>query len=127
MDEGREMIKRALDLASKNNHSHVAGILDSLGELKILRGELDEAEQLLEKAVDLQRKKERLVHGPVDAKSRALLPCPGNVTMPPLMPEETIDLSSEIGDKHYANMAGLVLAESYLHLGRRPNAWIIRL
>ena len=38
---------------------------------------------------------------------------------------ETIDLSSEIDDKHYANMAGLVLAESYLHKERRPNARII--
>jgi tetratricopeptide (TPR) repeat protein len=32
--------------------------------------------------------------------------------------EETIKISSGIGDKHYANMAGLVLAESYLHQGK---------
>ena len=30
---------------------------------------------------------------------------------------DTIDLSATIGDKHYANMAGLVLAESYLNEG----------
>jgi tetratricopeptide (TPR) repeat protein len=38
-----QIIERALDLAVKSNHVHIAGILDSLGELKILRGELDEA------------------------------------------------------------------------------------
>ncbi len=55
--KAEEMIRRALDLASKNNHAHVAGILDSLGELKILRGELDEAEELLEKAVSLAKER----------------------------------------------------------------------
>jgi transcriptional regulator with GAF, ATPase, and Fis domain len=33
------------------------------------------------------------------------------------MARETIELSRQIGDKHFANMAGLVLAESYLTLG----------
>ena len=30
---------------------------------------------------------------------------------------ETIDCVLQIGDKHYANMAGLVFAESWLMLG----------
>jgi tetratricopeptide (TPR) repeat protein len=51
------MIKRALELASASNHAHVAGILDSLGELKILRGELDEAETLLGQAVAMAEEK----------------------------------------------------------------------
>jgi len=51
---------RALELATEANHVHVAGILDSLGELKILRGELAEAQDLLERSVALaeERKKE---------------------------------------------------------------------
>ena len=52
-DKAEEMIKRALAIGLKGDHVHVAGIYDSLGELKILRGDLDEAEQFLEKAVDL--------------------------------------------------------------------------
>jgi len=52
--------RRALEFATAANHVHVAGILDSLGELKILRGELTEAQELLEQSVELaeERKKE---------------------------------------------------------------------
>src|SRR5687767_642472 len=42
------VIKRALEIAIEVNHVHVAGILDSLGELKLLRGEFEEARELLE-------------------------------------------------------------------------------
>ncbi len=45
--------KRALKLATEAKHVHAAGILDSLGELKILRGELAEAQDLLEQSVAL--------------------------------------------------------------------------
>ena len=112
------MIKLALELATAHNHAHVAGILDSLGELKILRGELDEAERLLQQAVQLAREKKngwytvqamrnlarcRLAQGKhKEAAANALA---------------AIEFSREIDDKHYANMAGLVLAEAYLHVG----------
>ena len=116
--KAEEMIKRALDLASKNNHAHVAGILDSLGELKILRGELDEAEELLEKAVSLAREKKNGWYT-VQAM-RNLARCrlaQGKHERAAANARAAIELSREIDDKHYANMAGLVLAESYLHVG----------
>ncbi|MEO7673192.1 MAG: sigma 54-interacting transcriptional regulator, partial [Pyrinomonadaceae bacterium] len=116
--KAEEMIRRALDLASKNNHAHVAGILDSLGELKILRGELDEAEQLLEKAVSLARERKNGWYT-VQAM-RNLARCglaQGKHEKAAANARAAIELSREIDDKHYANMAGLVLAESYLHLG----------
>src|SRR5688500_14069384 len=46
-----QMIERALEIGLRENYVHVAGIYESLGELKLLRGELDEAEKLLSKAV----------------------------------------------------------------------------
>ncbi len=116
--KAEEMIKRALDLASKNNHAHVAGILDSLGELKILRGELDEAEELLEKAVSLA--KERKNGWYTVQAMRNLARCrlaQGKHGRAAATARAAIELSREIDDKHYANMAGLVLAESYLHVG----------
>ena len=116
--KAEEMIKRALDLASKNNHAHVAGILDSLGELKILRGELDEAEELLEKAVTLA--KERKNGWYTVQAMRNLARCrlaQGKHEKAAANARAAIELSREIDDKHYANMAGLVLAESYLHVG----------
>jgi len=111
-----EMFKRSLELASANNHVHVAGILDSIGELKILRGELDEAEQLLKRAVALARDRK---NGWYEVQAlRNLARCrllQGRHFEAAELAREAIDLSGTIDDKHYANMAGLVLAESYLH------------
>ncbi len=112
------MIKKALELASASNHAHVAGILDSLGELKILRGELDEAEALLERAVDLAKERK---HGWYAVQAmRNLARChlaQGKHKQAAEDARAAIELSREIDDKHYANMAGLVLAESFLHIG----------
>src|SRR5690606_33052919 len=58
-DRAEEMIRKALDLARQSNHVHVAGILDSLGELKILRGELAEAHELFASAAEMARERKR--------------------------------------------------------------------
>jgi len=117
-DRAEAMIERALDLATRTNHVHIAGILDSLGELKILRGDLFEAQDQLERAVALaqERKHEWYEAQARRNLSRCLL-AQGNIEKAAEMARNTIDLSNRIGDKHYANMAGLVLAESYLMNG----------
>lgn len=112
------MIRKALDLATVHNHAHVAGILDSLGELKILRGELDEAEELLERAVTLAKEKKNGWYT-VQAM-RNLARCrlaQGKHKQAADDARAAIEFSRGIDDKHYANMAGLVLAESFLHVG----------
>ncbi|MCV4784312.1 tetratricopeptide repeat protein, partial [Escherichia coli] len=53
------MIRRALELALPTKHVHVAGILDSLGELNILREEFDSAERNLNEAVAIARRENR--------------------------------------------------------------------
>ncbi len=114
-----EMIKRALVLAAKKNHVHQAGILDSLGELKILRGELDEALALLKKAVAIAEERNREWYL-VQAK-RNLARCylaSEDYEQAEHTARETIELSRNIGDKHHSNMAGLVLAETYLNTDR---------
>lgn len=116
--KAESMIQKALELASASNHAHVAGILDSLGELKILRGELDEAASLLEQAVALASERKNRWYA-VQAM-RNLARCRLAQGRHPEAAETAraaIDLAHEIDDKHYANMAGLVLAESYLHIG----------
>ena len=113
-----EIIKRALDLAIDKNHVHIAGILDSLGELKILRGEFEDAEDFLEQAIGVARDRKREWY---EAQAmRNLARCylaQGSVDKAIAKARETIELCEQIGDKHYANMAGLVLAESYLRHG----------
>lgn len=113
------MINRALDLAIKTNHVHIAGILDSLGELNILRGDLAEANDLLERAIKVakERKREWYEVQAMRNQARCYLAM-GDFERAEARARETIELSRQIGDKHYANMAGLVLAESFMHLGR---------
>ncbi len=113
-----EMIKRALDLAIDKNHVHIAGILDSFGELKILRGDLDAAENYLDQAVSLARERKREWYEAQALRnlSRCYL-AQGEIEKAADKARETLELSRQIGDKHYANMAGLVLAESYLRQG----------
>lgn len=113
-----EIIKRALDLAIDKNHVHIAGILDSLGELKIMRGQLDDAEDFLDQAIGVARERRREWY---QAQAmRNLARCylaQGKHDQAAAKARETIALCDQIGDKHYAQMAGLVLAESHLHHG----------
>ncbi len=117
-EKAEAMIMRALDIGEKEGYVHVAGIYDSLGELKILRGELDEAETMLDQAVAFA---EMHKHPWYTLQSmRNLARCylaQGKFKRAITKARETINFSANIGDKHYANMAGLVLAESHLSLG----------
>ena len=116
--KAEEMTLKALDIAVKQDHLHIAGILDSLGELKILRGELEEARELLERAVAIAREKKREWYALQSMRNLArCYLAEGNIKKAIAKARETIQLSGEIGDKHYANMAGLVLAEGYLLQG----------
>jgi len=113
------MMKRALDLAVEMSHVHVAGILDSLGELKLLRGELKESQSLLEQAVKFaeERKKEFYAIQAMRNLARCFL---AQDKTPEAIEkaQETVELCKTIGEKQMINAAGLILAESYLQEGR---------
>ncbi len=115
---GQKMIERALEIALREDYVHVAGIYESLGELKLLRGELDEAEKLLNKAVAFA--KERKHDWYTVQSMRMLARChlaQGKFKRAAQDARDTMERSRAIGDKHYGNMAALVLAESCLQQG----------
>ena len=114
-NRAEEMMKRALDIAVEMSHAHVAGILDSLGELKLLRGELKESQNLLEQAVKFaeERKKEFYAIQAMRNLARVYL-AQGKTTAAIEKAQETVELCRAIGEKQMINTAGLVLAESYL-------------
>jgi transcriptional regulator with PAS, ATPase and Fis domain len=106
---------RALELATAANHVHVAGILDSLAELKMLRGEFAEAQELLERSIELaeERKKEWYIIQSLRNLARVLL-MQGKLLEAKETARETIKLCRKIGERQIANMANLILAEVHL-------------
>lgn len=117
-DRAEEIIKRALNLATEVNHAHVAGILDSLGELKLLRGELLEAQKLLEQGVQVaeQHKKEWYAIQAMRNLARCLL-AQGKLVEAKEKAEHTLSICHSIGESQISNMARLLLAEVHLEQG----------
>ncbi len=114
-DTAEIAIKKALELAYQLNHVHVAGILDSLGELKLLRGEFEEAEKLLQEGVRfaVERKKEWYAIQAMRNLARCHL-LAGKISAAAEKASETVELCKKIGEKQIINMARLVLAECFL-------------
>jgi len=115
-----EMMQRAYDLASKENYSHIAGILDSIGELKLLRGDLKESQILLERALKIAEEHKKNEFYAIQAMknlARVYL-AQGKTEQAIETAQKTVELCKQIGEKQMINAAGLVLAESYLQEGR---------
>ena len=117
-ERAEEIIKRALELAIEVNHAHVAGILDSLGELKLLRGELAEAQNLLEQGVKFaeEQKKEWYAIQAMRNLARCLL-AQGKINEAKEKARQTLEICHTIGESQISNMARLVLAEVHLEQG----------
>lgn len=117
-ERAEDMIRRALEIALMEDHVHAAGIYDSLGELKILRGDLDEAEEWLEKAVEFARERKHQWYSVQAMRNLARwYLARGDAERAMEKARVTQRFSEEIGNRHYANLAGLVLAESQLQQG----------
>ncbi len=113
------MMNRALDLAVEMNHVHVAGILDSLGELKLLRGEIKESQSLLEQAVKFAEERKGEFYAIQAMRNLARCFLAQDKTPEAIeKAQETVELCKTIGEKQMINAAGLILAESYLQEGR---------
>ena len=112
------VFRRALELAFETNHRHIAGILDSLGELKMLRGEYEEARRLLEQGVKLAR--ERKFEWYEIQVLRNLARChlaEGNLREAIEKARETLAICQRIGERQVSSLARLVLAEAFLEQG----------
>ena len=109
------VIKKALELAIEVKHAHVSGILDSLGELKLLRGELEEARELLEQGVAVaeEHKKDWYAIQAMRNLARCLM-MQGKLADAKIKSQETIEICKRIGETQIANMANMVLAEVFL-------------
>jgi transcriptional regulator with GAF, ATPase, and Fis domain/Tfp pilus assembly protein PilF len=116
--KAEEVFKHALELGFETNHRHIAGILDSLGELKMLRGDYSEAQSLLEQGVALaeERKSEWYAIQALRNLARCLL-LQGKTDEAITKARETIARCEKIGETQFGNLARLVLAEAYFESG----------
>ncbi len=110
-----DIIRRAIEVCKEVNHPNMAALLDSLAELKLLRGEIDEAKKMLTKAIKIAEdtKKEWYLIQALRTISRCYL-AEKNYQKAIETSKRAITVCREIGEKSYANMTRLVLAEAYL-------------
>ena len=109
------VIEKSLELATQVNHPHIAGIMDSLGELKLLKGEFKEAQELLEKGIKVANERDRIWYAVQNMRNLARCHLiSGNVPKAIRTASETIELCQKNGIQQVSNMAALVLLEGYL-------------
>ncbi|MEZ5307105.1 MAG: sigma 54-interacting transcriptional regulator [Pyrinomonadaceae bacterium] len=113
------MILEALEIAREVNHAHIAGILDSLAELKLLRGEIEEAKQLSHESI--KTAKEHNKEWYTIQSMRTLARCylaEGNFEDAISTARENIGICEKMGESHYTAMSGIVAAEGLFRLNR---------
>ena len=119
-DRAQEVLQHALDLIVQvNEHDEkVPMALDSLGELCMLRGDLDEAKSYLERAVALSNKHTNKWY---ECQTlRTLARCHliiGDNSEALAGAQHALELAERIGDTHSIRESQLLLAESYLNKG----------
>ncbi len=117
-----KMMHRALELAQEANHVHVAGILDSIAELKLLRGEVAEAEEMLEEAIIVAAERKNDWYAVHAMRNLARCYLAQNKTAAAIKKaRETMELCRQMGEKQTLHTANLVLAEGYLQNGETEN------
>ncbi|WP_225931365.1 sigma 54-interacting transcriptional regulator [Leptolyngbya sp. 7M] len=83
--------------------------------MMILRGELDQAKELLEQAVAIAKEKKREWYEAQAMRNLArCMLAEGRFEDAKTIARATIELSGRIGDKHYAKMSRIVLADALL-------------
>jgi transcriptional regulator with GAF, ATPase, and Fis domain len=119
-DRGQEALERALALATQvdENYGRIPMILDSLGELRMLRGDLDEAKGYLDRAVDLAKQHaNKWYEGQaMRTLSRCYLAM-GQNTNALNNAKEALDLAESITDRGAICESQLLVSEAALALG----------
>jgi transcriptional regulator with GAF, ATPase, and Fis domain/Flp pilus assembly protein TadD len=119
-ERAHEALKRALELAFEVDErgAQVPMILDSLGELRMLRGELEDAQGLLERAVKLANENGNKWYAWQAARTLGhCLLATGDVERALNEGEGALALAEKIGDRQAVCESSLLLAEAHLRRG----------
>jgi tetratricopeptide (TPR) repeat protein len=119
-DRGQQALERALALASEadENYERIPMILDSLGELRLMRGDLDEAKEHLDRAVDLahQNSNKWYQGQALRTLSRCYLAM-GQASEAVTSARQALELAQNITDRQAICESRLILAEASLAMG----------
>ncbi len=113
-----ETYNHALEIAVEIESPHVAIVMDSLGELKYLRGEFDQAQELLDKAMSIATESKRDWYRIQIIQN--LVRCylgQGKILEAVKTAQETVSLSEKLGEGQWSSMADTLLAETYIEAG----------
>src|SRR2546426_392625 len=116
-DRGQEALERALSLATEvdENYARVPMILDSLGELRMLRGDLEEAKSYLDRAVSLANKNANKWYEGQALRTlgRCYLAMSRGAEALKTA-KDALELANKIGDRQAICESRLLLAEAFL-------------
>jgi transcriptional regulator with GAF, ATPase, and Fis domain/Tfp pilus assembly protein PilF len=119
-ERAHEALKRALELAFEVDErgAQVPMILDSLGELRMLRGDLEDAQGLLERAVKLANENGNKWYAWQAARTLGhCLLATGDMERALTEGEGALALAEKIGDRQAVCESSLLLAEAHLRRG----------
>jgi DNA-binding NtrC family response regulator/tetratricopeptide (TPR) repeat protein len=124
-DRAQAALDRALTLATEVNDrgAELPMILDSLGDLHTLRGNLEEAHDYLERAVALASERaNKWYEGQTRRTLGRCLLAMGRSQDAVASAEQAHSLAQEIGDRQAVCESHLLLAEAFLESGNEPEA-----
>lgn len=117
--KAENVIQNALNIAYEIDHAHISAFMDSLAELKMLRGEIAEAKQLSEDAIVIAEKRNKELY--IIQAMRTLARCylaEDKISEARRKSEECIAIADEMGEGQYSDMTRLVLAEALTKEGK---------
>ena len=133
-DRAEEMSKTAIQLLrGTTRFLNLGGALDTLAQLYVLRGRLDEADQLLQESMDafetVKKKHPLNKELPLEASTQTTI---GKSHLAKNQPElavahleRSVDISLRSGDRQYLSDARIWLAETFLRLGQVARARLV--
>ena len=116
-DRGQEALERALTLATEvdEKYSRIPMILDSLGELRMLRGDLEEAKSYLDRAVTLAHKNSnKWYEGQALRTLGRCFLATKEAADALATAKNALEVAEKIGDRHAICESRLLLAEASL-------------
>ncbi|HEV2763784.1 MAG TPA: tetratricopeptide repeat protein, partial [Pyrinomonadaceae bacterium] len=119
-DRAHECLTRALELAFQvdEHNQQVPTILESLGELRMLRGDLEEARNLLERAVNQATEHGNKWYATQAMKTLARCHLAiGDHERALVVGEGALSIAKRIGDRQAIWESSVLLAEAYLEAG----------